>query len=469
MGGLSASIHARLAGFEVLVVEKGSVPGGKAAGFNIAGYRLDPGPSIVILKDIYEDLFARAGRSIADYLRFIRLDPFTRVCFEGSDCFDLPADRKDCLDVLKARFPLDAKRMEWLMDKGDRVIGDVRRTVFARPFEHPWQIANPSMIKVGLALGGQTPYKQVVDRWFTSPELRAFFYGFPSYGGQTYDSVAPGAFLIPYLMLSEGVYYPEGGVASIPAALHRLGIDLGVEFRFDTTVTGLIVDRSRVRALETSKGPVDCDAVICNVDPYTAGAWLGRTYNLEPNLSYFTVHWGLRTNAKELSCHTLFVPKDFESGFDQLYRQRRFPDSPIVYVNATSSVDPSSAPPGCANVFAVATSPAITDELDWAETASMARQAMLKTMDKCGLSINATDVEFEREQSPATFYERDGNYRGSLYGPVEKHRLFGMMPQRNYDEEYRNLYYCGGSVQPGAGLPMVMLSGKFAVERLAKR
>jgi phytoene dehydrogenase-like protein len=99
----------------------------------------------------------------------------------------------------------------------------------------------------------------------------------------------------------------------------------------------------------------------------------------------------------------------------------------------------------------------------------MARQAMLKTMDKCGLSINATDVEFEREQSPATFYERDGNYRGSLYGPVEKHRLFGMMPQRNYDEEYRNLYYCGGSVQPGAGLPMVMLSGKFAVERLAKR
>ena len=469
VGGLSAAIHLRLRGFDVLVLERQAIPGGKAAEINVQGYRLDPGPSIVILKRLYDALFLEAGRRVEDYIRFQPLDPFTRVFFEGQPSVDLPADREACLDVLSDRFPVDALSLRRLLERADRIIGDVDRTVFKRPFDYPWQLAKFGMIRISSALGGQKPYKQVVDRWFQSPGLRAFFYGFPSYGGQTYDSVAPGAFLIPYLMLSEGVYYPEGGVAQIPKSLHRLAAELGVEFRFSGPVSGLKIDGNRIQAAITADGPVDADSFVCNLDRFTAGEWLGRHIDLSPSLSYFTVHWGLNRVQKELIYHNLFVPSDFELGFEQLYRQRRFPDSPIVYINATSAVDPGVAPEGCSNIFAVATSQAMTDNLDWRALLPSARESVLGSLAKCGFEFDQGSIEFERIQTPITFAERDGNYRGSLYGADERYRLFGMMPPRNWDEKYRNLYYCGGSVQPGAGLPMVLLSGKFAAERVGKR
>lgn len=169
-----------------------------------------------------------------------------------------------------------------------------------------------------------------------------------------------------------------------------------------------------------------------------------------------------------LSHHTLLVPKDFEKGFDGLYRRRELANPPIVYLNATHTEDPSTAPAGCSNLFAVVTSPAQEDHLDWKLVEKVGKERVSRTMDQFGFGIADDKIDFERVQTPTYFAEEHGNYRGSLYGPDEKHRLFGMMPNRNWDEEISNLFYCGGSVQPGAGLPMVTLSGKFAAERLGR-
>jgi phytoene desaturase len=465
MGGLSAAVHARLNGHDVLVLEKGDTPGGKAAGLQIDGYRLDPGPSIVILTEIYEAVFRRAGRQMSDYLTFHRLDPFTRVYFEGAPLLDLPADREECLRLLSNRFPEDGLAIRSLMDRLDRTMPKVEASIFRRPFDQPWQMLDPNLAGIGAALGVPFKYKTFVDSWFKAPLLRAFFYGFPSYGGQTYDSVAPGALLIPYLMLSRGVYYPEGGVAAIPRAFHRLAEELGVEFRFGQEVVGLDVEKGRVTQVQTDSGGIACDSVISNVDRYTTGTWLGRKFNQRPSFSYFTMSVGVSRLVDGLSHHTLFVPGDFEQGFEDLYRKRVFPESPIVYMNATHLADPAVAPTGCSNLFMVVTSPALEEDLDWNASQTEARTRTLATLAKFGFTFDASEIQFERIQTPAYFAEAHGNYRGSLYGPDEKHRLFKTMPNRNWDEKVKNLFYCGGSVQPGAGLPMVTLSGKFAAER----
>lgn len=468
LGGLSAAIHARLGGHEVLVLEQSSQVGGKATGIETQGYRLDPGPSIIILKRIYDDVFRRAGRNIDDYVQFKQLDPFSRVYFEGESSLDLPADRDDCLQVLEERFPTDAKSFKALLTKLDGVIGKVNNSIFKRPYDHIWQLIDWRLLSMAKFANPRSTYKQIVDRSFQHHLLRAFFYGFPSYGGQTYDSVAPGAFFIPFLMLSEGVYYPEGGVSAIPEAFHRLAQELGVQFRLSAKVDRIDVEEGRVTAVHVGNERIGCDAVISNVDRFTTGKWLGRTYNQSPSLSYFTMHWGVRRKVEGLSHHTLLVPKDFEQGFEDLYRKRNFPGSPIVYLNATHIEDPTTAPDGCSNIFAVVTSPAQEDHLDWREVEEIGKERIMRTMDKFGFGLSASELDFERVQTPAYFAEQHGNYKGSLYGPDEKHRLFGMMPNRNWDEEIKNLFYCGGSVQPGAGLPMVTLSGKFAAERLGR-
>ena len=463
VGGLSAAIYARLAGHHVCLVEGGASVGGKAAELIVGGYRLDPGPSIIILTRIYESLFRDAGREMDAYLRFRKLEAISRVFFEGRDPLDLPAGRTDCEQLVERIAPGDASNFRQLMAQLDRVCPLVDATVFAHPIDRIGRMLDPNFLRIGLGLDVRRTYKQLVDRMFESPLLRAFFYGFPSYGGQTFDSRAPGALLIPYLMIQEGVFYPEGGVGAIPKALERLAVELGVNIRTNSKVVGMVADGTTVKSANLSDGAsVSAEVFVSGIDRLTTRSWLGHRSNSRPSFSYFTLHWGIRRKLDGLQHHNLLVPHGFEDGFDTLYRQRRFPIPPIVYLNEVAALDPRSAPEGCSNLFAVVTSPAIEPHIDWAGEAPTAREAVLKTMADFGFSIDPDEVDFERVQTPLYFAEQHGNFRGSLYGPDEKDRLYGMFPLRNRDEHYQNLLYCGGSVQPGAGLPMVVLSGKFA-------
>lgn len=466
-GGLSAAVHARLKGHEVVVLERSSQVGGKAAPVGEQGFRLDPGPSIIILPRLYEAVFKRAGKRIEDYLQFLRLDPISQVRF-GEEVFDLPADRLACEELVAKRWPEDGAAFKGLLQKLDRVVGHIDKSVFHHPFLHPWQLANPHLIATAIPFDVRKTYKEMVDGWFQSPLLRAFFYGFPSYGGQTYDSKAPGALMIPYLMLQEGVWYPVGGVAAIPAAFHRLAVELGVQFQMEANVERLEATDTRLTSIVLDTGErISADAVISNVDRFTTGTWLGKSFDAAPSLSYYTLQWGLKTRPEGLAHHTLLVPEQFEKGFEQLYRDRRFPTPPIVYLNETAKIDPSCAPEGAGNLFAVVTTPAIEGTFSWETQASEFEAETLQVMRGFGIDVSPDQVVFTRRQDPRYFQAAHGNYLGSLYGPDEKVRPFaGMFPLTNKDGQLSNLLYCGGSVQPGAGLPMVTLSGKFAADLL---
>lgn len=468
VGGLSAAIYARLRGFDVVVLEAAKHVGGKAASLSQSGYRLDPGPSIIILIRIYEALFADAGRRMSDYLTFQRLDPISRVLFQGEPPLDLPAGRAECLEALSSYAPQDAVALRDLMSRLDKITGHIDKSVFAHPIDRPWQLIDPNLIATALPFDVRLTYKQLVDQRFKSPLLRAFFYGFPSYGGQTFDSKAPGALMIPYLMIQEGVYYPVGGVGSIPTSLERLAKELGVEIRTSSQVVAMNSEKGQVKSVTLSDGQtIESHRFISNVDRITTRKWLGHQVDWRPSLSYFTIHWGIKKRLPGLSHHTLLVPKDYEEGFNHLYREKQFPTHPIVYLNDTTATDESVAPPNTTNLFAVVTCPAEEKHIDWVSEVPEFKRRVREQMSNFGIDFDPSEVEFERIQTPSYFAEAHGNYLGSLYGPEEKHRMFGgLFPLSNRDEEYKNLFYCGGSVQPGAGLPMVTLSGKFAAKYL---
>lgn len=467
VGGLSAAIHARLAGFDVVVLEKGEAVGGKAAGILQQGYALDPGPSILILTRIYRELFAAAGRQMDDYLKFRRLPVISRVVMEGEPAIDLPADYASCMSILRGLSTVDAEAMERLIERVGKVEPLLWRSVYKHEYSRPWQLLDSALARFGLPLQATTPFKDVVDSLFQSPLLRAFFYGFPSYGGQSYRSPSPGSFLIPYYMLTEGVWVAEGGVRAIPQALMKLATELGVDFEFGTEVTSVETAGRQITQVKTASGHlVKGDAFVVNQDRFTFARHLGRAVTAEPSYSYFTAHWGIRRTFADLQHHNLYVPRTFEDGFQELYSDGRFPRQPIVYVNATAGEDSEAAPVGCSNLFAVVTCPSrgpgeVSDD--------EGRLRIREVLSRFGLTWEERDVDFERTQSPRWFEEAHGNYRGSLYGLAERHRHWGMFPAPNRDEQFTNLAYCGGSVQPGAGLPMVTLSGRFAVQALARR
>lgn len=466
LGGLSAAIHARLRRFEVLVIEQQAVVGGKAQGIEQAGYALDPGPSIIIMPEIYEAVFRAAGEDMANWLEFMPLETVSRVFFGEDVTLDIPANRAGALEVLRGLSSNDAESLDRLLTRVEQVEPLLHSTIYAKPFTKPWHLMNPNLLKFGMKFNAVKPYRQMVDEMFEHPLVRSFFYGFPSYGGQSYDSIAPGAFFIPYYMLCRGVYAVRGGVRAIPLAFRGLAEKLGVDFRLGTRVTGLQTTGSRVTGVELGSEEVACEAVISNMDRFSLAQMLGRTVPAEPNFSYFTMHVGLRRQVDWLEHHNLFVPQSFEQGFADLYERNEFPAEPIVYVNATRKMDPDAAPPGCENLFMVVTVPADVAALDYQHRSDEYAQRVRNVLAKRGLQWTDDELDFCRIQTPTTFAQRDGSYMGSLYGLAERYRLWKMFPETNIDPEYSNLRHCGGSVQPGAGMPMVTLSGKFAAESL---
>ncbi|CAN5579249.1 phytoene desaturase family protein [soil metagenome] len=470
MGGLSAAIHARLEGWDVLVLEKGKVAGGKAAGIQEGNYALDPGPSIIILKHFYERVFQKAGRRMEDYLQFTKLPILSRVFFGADPPLDLPADEIECLRILKELSSNDATAFADLLNKIGKVEPLLAKTVYAHPYSDPWQLIDLDLMRFGMKFDPRKPFKKMVDNLFELPLMRAFFYGFPSYSGQTYSGNCPGAFLIPYYMLREGLYFPRGGVRSIPIAFEKLALELGVSFRFDSEVTGYQLGSDKIQSVKLQSGEsISADAFISNLD-YFSWQDLNETKpKSEPSFSYFTLHWGLRQSLPNLTHHNLVIPESFERGYEELYAKRRFPTEPIVYLNSTAAADPEAAPSGCSNVFAVITCPAKTDGIDWKRETPDFQERVLKTLRQAGIELDFENADFERVQTPDYFERAHGNYLGSLYGLDEKQRLWGMFPPPNRAPFAKNLAFCGGSVQPGAGLPMVVLSGEFAVREISAR
>ena len=464
LGGLSAAIYGRLAGYDVLVIEKSDKVGGKAAGITIGGYVLDPGPSIIILPRLYEAVFTAAGRKMADYLRFKPLSTISRVFFGNESPIDLPANAESCLKLLKDINPHDAKALGSLLEKLAKVEPLLDKTVYDHPYVKKSQLMDVNLLRFGMGFNPLKTYKELVDPLFESPLVRAFFYGFPSYGGQTYSSKSPGAFLIPYYMLTDGVYFPEGGVRAIPQAFQCLAEELGVKFQFGNAVKSVVGEDKWMKAVILDSGErIEADAFVSNVDRSTFAAYRSEQVVGEPSFSYFTVHRGIRRTFQNLDHHNLFIPANFEHGFQELYQAGKFPTEPIVYVNSTGNLDPKAAPAGSSNVFAVVTSPAKVNGIDWPNSESEYSDRVDRVLANAGVTWDKSEVDFMRIQTPEYFESAHGSYRGSLYGLSESHRLWGMFPASNQDDRWGNLSYSGGSVQPGAGLPMVTLSGKFAV------
>lgn len=466
-GGLTASIYAKLQGWDVLVIEKRELPGGKAAQIENSGFQLDPGPSIIILTHLYDQVFQAAGRNPRNYLNFTPLPTLSRVYFEGEPMIDLPADLDACRSLLRQVAPQDLAGFDKLYATLRKAAPLVDKSVFAQPFRDPKDLLSPALLKFGFHFNPFRDYKTLVDQYFKSDLLRSFFYGFPSYGGQSYHSKAPGAFLIPFYMIEHGVSFPIGGVRAIPAAFHRLAVELGVEFQFSTSIAEIETSNGRATAVITDQNErIPADAIISNIDPWTLGPQK-QPPTKPASFSYFTAHWGLNKRIDGLDHHTLFVPKTYEESFRELYADRNFPTRPIVYVNDTAELDPQANPdPKKSLIFAVITAPSQEPHIDWPARTPEYVQRIRQELELHNISFSDQDIIFERIQTPDLFSERDGNFRGSLYGGDEQFRQWGIFPPVNVDPNFNNLAYCGGAVQPGAGLPMVTLSGKFAVDLL---
>lgn len=476
VGGLSAAIRLAAAGRRVLVLEQASTVGGKMSQITADGFRWDTGPSVITMRSVFEDLFAAAGRRLEDYLTLLPVDPLTRYFYPDGTVLNVTRDWARLAEQIAA---LDERDVEGYLDylayaaRIHRITGPV--FIYNDP---------PSIGRLArtpprdmLAVDPLRTMHQSISGFVRSPKLRQLLGRFATYVGAS-PYLAPATLnVIAHVELTGGVWYPQGGIYQIAAALERLARELGVDIQTGCTVRQIAVEAGAARGVIVSDGTrIPASAVIANVDVATVyekllppqAAPSRRVEQLtraDSSCSGFILMLGVDGTHAQLAHHNIFFSADYRREFDDLFARGLPPDDPTIYVAVTSRTDPGHAPDGCENWFVLVNAPPLGDAFDWARNGAAYRARVLDALAARGFDVRDR-IRVERMLTPVDLERLTGARRGALYGTSSNDRFNALRRPHNRAPDVRGLYFSGGTTHPGGGVPMVALSGKVAARLL---
>ncbi len=304
------------------------------------------------------------------------------------------------------------------------------------------------------------------------PHLVQLFNRFATYNGSDPYRTPGMMTMIAALEHGQGVFLPDGGMVSITRALHRLGGELGVRYHFDAPVERILVRSDRVTGIRVAGEDVPADVVVSNMDIwYTYRRLLEgqpapeHTLRQERSSSAMVFYWGMREGFPELGLHNIFFSADYPGEFRALFRGERPGPDPTVYVNIGSKHEPSDAPPGGENWFVMVNVPRHQGQ-DWESIRGEMREAVLaKVSRSLGRDIGPL-IGAERHWDPPGIEADTLSYQGALYGNSSNNMFAAFLRHPNAHPRLGGLLHVGGTVHPGGGIPLCLLSARIAVDQL---
>ncbi|MBZ0202711.1 MAG: phytoene desaturase [Ignavibacteria bacterium] len=488
LGGLSAAIRLAHNGYNVTVYEKNSYPGGKAGSVNIDGFRFDTGPSLLTMPFVIEELFSSVNENASDYLEFNKLKNLCRYFFFDGTMLNAYSDLIKFENEIAAKTIESPGTLKKFLEYCKTIYNLTSDIFLFSDLYSAKTYTNLKAFKTLFKLPKIDSFRTLNEAnrsFFKDEKLIQLFNRYATYNGSNPYKCPATLNIISHVECSLGGYYLSGGMHSLTKAMYALAIKKGVKFEFNCPIEKIIINGKKVKGIIAAGKEIPSDIVISNADVFqTYGDLLNdntssaakRYLKLEPSSSALVFYWGVNINSEKLDTHNILFSKDYEKEFSELFDKKIFPEDPTVYIYISSKFSPNDAPAGKENWFVMINAPnthTASPEKGSKPTkgarsggADYIKQTILNRIKSfTGYDISGK-IECEKIMTPQDIETQTGSFGGSIYGISSNSSNAAFLRQANASKQYRGLYFTGGSAHPGGGIPLVILSGKIAAEKI---
>ena len=473
LAGLAAALRLAGAGREVTVIERESVPGGRAGRLELDGYSFDTGPTVLTMPSLVEETLAAVGEKLEDWLELTRLDPAYRAYYPDGSTLDVRADVDDMADeISRVCGPAEAAGYRRFVTFVTELYDVEMKHFIDRNLDSPLDLARPPLAKL-LALGGFRKLAPKVGDYLKDERTRRLLSFQAMYAGLSpYDALAIYA-VIAYMDTVSGVYSPVGGMHALPKALAGAAEKHGVTFRYGTSVTRVELSGTRAVAVHTSDGDrIPCDTVVLTPDlpvayrellpPEVTPAGLRR---LVYSPSCFLMLTGSSASYSKIAHHNIHFGRGWRSVFSDIIDRGSLMTDPSFLVTSPTMSDPSLAPEGKHIYYVLFPTPNLDAPIDWDVIGPRYSDECVTVLERAGYVGFGDGIEVENITTPADWARR-GMERGAPFAASHTFRQTGPFRPSNLAPGLDNVVFAGSGTTPGVGVPMVLVSGRLAAERI---
>ncbi len=471
LAGLSAALRLAGAGRKVTVLERESVPGGRNGLLNKDGYAFDTGPSVLTMPSLINDAFNCVGEDMKDWLELTPLTPLYRAFYADGSQLDVHANTGEMeAEIAKHISSDEAAGYRRYVDFVTKLYKYEMNDFIDRNIDSPLNLLTPNLARL-IALGGFRRLSPKVNQFMKDPRLQKVYSFQAMYAGVSPQQALAIYAVIAYMDSVNGVFFPKGGMHAVPRALAAAAEKHGVVFKYNTTVTNVEVSNGRAKAVITESGErYECDAVILNPDlPVAYRELLGKSpvsiKRLKYSPSCVTLLIGSSKKYDFTAHHNIHFGHSWDGVFDELIKKKQLMSDPSILVTIPTHDDPNLAPPGKHSYYVLFPTPNLDSNIDWTKQAGPYRDQMIKTIEERGYSGFGDSIETEVMTTPLD-WKNQGMEMGAPFASAHTFFQTGPFRPRNMAQGIENVVFAGSGTQPGVGVPMVLISGRLAAERI---
>ena len=471
LAGLSAALRLAGAGRKVTVVERESVPGGRNGLLNKSGYSFDTGPSVLTMPDLIAGALACVGEDIKDWLDLIPLKPLYRAFYDDGSQLDVHSDTNQMREeIAKTISPAEAVGYGKYVDFVTKLYKYEMKDFIDRNIDSPLNLLTPNLARL-IALGGFRKLSPKVNQFLKDPRTQKVYSFQAMYAGVSPQQALAIYAVIAYMDSVNGVFFPKGGMHAVPRAMAAAAQKHGVTFKYNSTVTAIEKSNGRATAVITESGErITCDVVVLNPDlPVAWRDLLGGQPRSVKRLKYSpscaTLLIGSSKKYDHLAHHNIHFGKSWAGVFDELINKKTLMSDPSILVTLPSKDDPTLAPAGKSSYYVLFPTPNLTADIDWNKIGPRYRDEMIKALEDRGYTGFGNSIEVEHLTTPLD-WQKQGMEAGAPFASAHTFFQTGPFRPKNLAKGYENIVFAGSGTQPGVGVPMVLISGRLAAERI---